>query len=135
PPPPDLRGAFCTTVTAALLDNPLREELQLKANDRVPATTGSVMDCVPLVGFAPDQPSPGLPPLALQPVAPEELQLIEVGCPTSTVPGVAESVTLTGGHDQATEVEADASVTPLALQRSEYATESAVDSANVIVPL
>ncbi len=116
-PPPDLDGGLLSVTTAvAFADSPLAVELQVmpKVNiaDAVAVAKGSVMIWLPLAALAPAQLSPEPPPVAVQSVALADAQVKVVDWPADMVVGEAESVAVTAGHVQTTEVTGSTAGTP-----------------------
>ena len=88
-PPPEFGAP--TTVTCAVDVADLMPDEQLKVYATVPAALG-VTVAVPSEGREPSHPSPGCPPLAVQPAAFDDVHVRTTGCPTFTAPGAADSV-------------------------------------------
>ena len=120
-PPPDLDGGLLSVITAvAFADNPLAVESHVmpKVNitDAVAVAKGSVMIWLPLAAFAPAQLSPEPPPVAVQLVALVAAQVNVVDWPAVMVAGDADSVAVTAGQFQTTEVTGSTAGTPGAVQ-------------------
>jgi len=77
---------------------------------------GGVTARLPVVASVPAQPSPEVPPLAVQLVAFDELQVSVAESPAVIVVGAAASVVVTGGHDHVTVVSRSTCVVPGAVQ-------------------
>ena len=122
PPPPELGADELSSVTLAdaEADNPLVVELQVipKVNttDAVSRATGSVTVWLPLVALVPAQLSSAPPPVAVQPVAFEDVQVRVVDFPAVMVVGNAEIVAVTAGHFQTTDVDGSTTGAPGAVQ-------------------
>jgi hypothetical protein len=110
------------TLTDAARDNPLVVEVQVisKVNttDAVCGANASVTAWLPWIVLAPAQLSAGPPPVAVQLVALDAVQMIVVDCPAAMVLGEAETDKVTGGQLQVTEVETVTAATPGPVQLS-----------------
>jgi hypothetical protein len=104
PPPPDFEagGRLSVTFTDACVDCPLAADVQVRVKvkvSEVAGSKGSVTDALPLVAFAPGQPSLGPPPVAEQLLALAELHVSLVACPESIDVGDADSRRHDGPRD------------------------------------
>jgi hypothetical protein len=109
-PPPEVAGAwFSVTLTDALSDRPLAVELQLipkvSMTDEVSRAAASVTVSLPLVALEPAQLSSAPPPVAVQPVAFEELHVRVTAPPAVIDAGEAQIVAVTEGQLTTTEVD------------------------------